>query len=216
MKNKIILILSMTVGVITMGVYVFMDSLKHSTDEKLIFSYDGKKVAFDENSNEAYPNLSEFKPRITGKRAYHNNVEAGYSESGISMNTLDSYGIFNTQLGLMGFNGTSSSGKRGSTPQGSTGSHVAMVLSPKSSGNSFKNMLTDNLDHLTESSSAVSNNMVAPFSSSVPGGVMSRAPGELPPPEGTPVGSGIMILLLLAGSYIIYKNKKVNAFLDKH
>lgn len=36
------------------------------------------------------------------------------------------------------------------------------------------------------------------------------------PSEGAPVGSGLVILLLLAGSYIIYKNKKVNAFLDKH
>ena len=204
MKTKIIFIFLMTLVVLVGGTFVYIEAFNATKDDQISYSDEAGNVIIVpaiELSN------SSFKP--SKRKTYvttDNSISSQIEGAELSQATgPESRGIYSVTRGA----GTYSNKKEDIQLVSSGGSGANMLIAARSrsggassSGGSSGGGISQGIN-----SSAGGGPITAPFSVKPPPRTDGTFP-DLPPPEGTPVGEGLWILMLLGIGYLFYIRRK--------
>ncbi len=205
MKTKIIFIFLMTLVVLVGGTFVYIEAFNATKDDQISYSDEAGNVIIVpaiELSN------SSFKP--SKRKTYvttDNSISSQIEGAELSQATgPESRGIYSVTRGA----GTYSNKKEDIQLVSSGGSGANMLIAARSrsggassSGGSSGGGISQGIN-----SSAGGGPITAPFSVKPADRPVGQPPVTLPPPEGTPVGEGLWILMLLGIGYLFYIRRK--------
>ena len=205
MKTKIIFIFLMTLVVLVGGTFVYIEAFNATKDDQISYSDEAGNVIIVpaiELSN------SSFKP--SKRKTYvttDNSISSQIEGAELSQATgPESRGIYSVTRGA----GTYSNKKEDIQLVSSGGSGANMLIAARSrsggassSGGSSGGGISQGIN-----SSAGGGAITAPFSVKPADRPVGQPPVTLPPPEGTPVGEGLWILMLLGIGYLFYIRRK--------
>ena len=205
MKTKIIFIFLMTLVVLVGGTFVYIEAFNATKDDQISYSDEAGNVIIVpaiELSN------SSFKP--SKRKTYvttDNSISSQIEGAELSQATgPESRGIYSVIRGA----GTYSNKKEDIQLVSSGGSGANMLIAARSrsggassSGGSSGGGISQGIN-----SSAGGGPITAPFSVKPADRPVGQPPVTLPPPEGTPVGEGLWILMLLGIGYLFYIRRK--------
>ena len=205
MKTKIIFIFLMTLVVLVGGTFVYIVAFNATKDDQISYSDEAGNVIIVpaiELSN------SSFKP--SKRKTYvttDNSISSQIEGAELSQATgPESRGIYSVTRGA----GTYSNKKEDIQLVSSGGSGANMLIAARSrsggassSGGSSGGGISQGIN-----SSAGGGPITAPFSVKPADRPVGQPPVTLPPPEGTPVGEGLWILMLLGIGYLFYIRRK--------
>ena len=205
MKTKIIFIFLMTLVVLVGGTFVYIEAFNATKDDQISYSDEAGNVIIVpaiELSN------SSFKP--SKRKTYvttDNSISSQIEGAELSQATgPESRGIYSVTRGA----GTYSNKKEDIQLVSSGGSGANMLIAARSrsggassSGGSSGGGISQGIN-----SSAGGGPITAPFSVNPADRPVGQPPVTLPPPEGTPVGEGLWILMLLGIGYLFYIRRK--------
>ena len=205
MKTKIIFIFLMTLVVLVGGTFVYIEAFNATKDDQIYYSDEAGNVIIVpaiELSN------SSFKP--SKRKTYvttDNSISSQIEGAELSQATgPESRGIYSVTRGA----GTYSNKKEDIQLVSSGGSGANMLIAARSrsggassSGGSSGGGISQGIN-----SSAGGGPITAPFSVKPADRPVGQPPVTLPPPEGTPVGEGLWILMLLGIGYLFYIRRK--------
>lgn len=205
MKTKIIFIFLMTLVVLVGGTFVYIEAFNATKDDQISYSDEAGNVIIVpaiELSN------SSFKP--SKRKTYvttDNSISSQIEGAELSQATgPESRGIYSVTRGA----GTYSNKKEDIQLVSSGGSGANMLIAARSrsggassSGGSSGGSISQGIN-----SSAGGGPITAPFSVKPADRPVGQPPVTLPPPEGTPVGEGLWILMLLGIGYLFYIRRK--------
>ena len=205
MKTKIIFIFLMTLVVLVGGTFVYIEAFNATKDDQISYSDEAGNVIIVpaiELSN------SSFKP--SKRKTYvttDNSISSQIEGAELSQATgPESRGIYSVTRGA----GTYSNKKEDIQLVSSGGSGANMLIAARSrsggassSGGSSGGGISQGIN-----SSAGGGPITAPFSAKPADRPDNQPPVVLPPPEGTPVGEGLWILMLLGIGYLFYIRRK--------
>ena len=205
MKTKIIFIFLMTLVVLVGGTFVYIEAFNATKDDQISYSDEAGNVIIVpaiELSN------SSFKP--SKRKTYvttDNSISSQIEGAELSQATgPESRGIYSVTRGA----GTYSNKKEDIQLVSSGGSGANMLIAARSrsggassSGGSSGGGISQGIN-----SSAGGGPITAPFSVNPADRPNGQPPVTLPPPEGTPVGEGLWILMLLGIGYLFYIRRK--------
>ena len=205
MKTKILFIFLMTLVVLVGGTFVYIEAFNATKDDQISYSDEAGNVIIVpaiELSN------SSFKP--SKRKTYvttDNSISSQIEGAELSQATgPESRGIYSVTRGA----GTYSNKKEDIQLVSSGGSGANMLIAARSrsggassSGGSSGGGISQGIN-----SSAGGGPITAPFSVKPADRPVGQPPVTLPPPEGTPVGEGLWILMLLGIGYLFYIRRK--------
>lgn len=205
MKTKIIFIFLMTLVVLVGGTFVYIEAFNATKDDQISYSDEAGNVIIVpaiELSN------SSFKP--SKRKTYvttDNSISSQIEGAELSQATgPESRGIYSVTRGA----GTYSNKKEDIqlVSSGGSGSNMLIAARSRSGGASSSGGSSGGGISQGINSSAGGGAITAPFSVKPADRPVGQPPVTLPPPEGTPVGEGLWILMLLGIGYLFYIRRK--------
>ena len=205
MKTKIIFIFLMTLVVLVGGTFVYIEAFNATKDDQISYSDEAGNVIIVpaiELSN------SSFKP--SKRKTYvttDNSISSQIEGAELSQATgPESRGIYSVTRGA----GTYSNKKEDIqlVSSGGSGSNMLIAARSRSGGASSSGGSSGGGISQGINSSAGGGPITAPFSVKPADRPVGQPPVTLPPPEGTPVGEGLWILMLLGIGYLFYIRRK--------
>lgn len=206
MRRKIFLIFIMTIAVAVGGTLVYIDAFNAAKDDLTRNSDEMRSVIIVPSNQQTGAAFKQSKRKIAVTT--DNSITPQIAGAELSQNNAAGSGIYSASRG--GNAGMFSSRKEDIqlVSSGGSGSNMLIAARSRSGGASSSGGSSGGGISQGINSSAGGGAITAPFSAKPADRPDNQPPVVLPPPEGTPVGEGLWILMLLAAGYMFYIRRK--------
>ena len=208
MKTKILFIFLMTLVVLVGGTFVYIDAFNAAKDDLTRNSGEMGNVIIVPSNQQTGAAFKQSKRKIAVTT--DNSITPQIAGAELSQNNAAGSGIYSASRG--GNAGMFSNRKEDIqlVSSGGSGSNMLIAARSRSGGASSSGGSSGGSISQGINSSAGGGTILAPFGAPSP--ELNRPTGQppvtLPPPEGTPVGEGLWILMLLGIGYLFYIRRK--------
>ena len=205
MKTKILFIFLMTLVVLVGGTFVYIDAFNAAKDDLTRNSGEMGNVIIVPSNQQTGAAFKQSKRKIAVTT--DNSITPQIAGAELSQNNAAGSGIYSASRG--GNAGMFSNRKEDIqlVSSGGSGSNMLIAARSRSGGASSSGGSSGGGISQGINSSAGGGPITAPFSVKPPPRTDGTFP-DLPPPEGTPVGDGLWILMLLGIGYLFYIRRK--------
>ena len=206
MRRKIFLIFIMTIAVAVGGTLVYIDAFNAAKDDLTRNSDEMRSVIIVPSNQQTGAAFKQSKRKIAVTT--DNSITPQIAGAELSQNNAAGSGIYSASRG--GNAGMFSSRKEDIqlVSSGGSGSNMLIAARSRSGGASSSGGSSGGGISQGINSSAGGGPITAPFSVKPADRPVGQPPVTLPPPEGTPVGEGLWILMLLGIGYLFYIRRK--------
>ena len=206
MRRKIFLIFIMTIAVAVGGTLVYIDAFNAAKDDLTRNSDEMRSVIIVPSNQQTGAAFKQSKRKIAVTT--DNSITPQIAGAELSQNNAAGSGIYSASRG--GNAGMFSSRKEDIqlVSSGGSGSNMLIAARSRSGGASSSGGSSGGGISQGINSSAGGGPITAPFSAKPADRPDNQPPVVLPPPEGTPVGEGLWILMLLGIGYLFYIRRK--------
>ena len=206
MKTKIIFIFLMTLVVLVGGTFVYIEAFNAAKDDLTSYSDEAGNVIIVPSNQQTGAAFKQSKRKIAVST--DNSITPQIAGAELSQNNAAGSGIYSASRG--GNAGMFSNRKEDIqlVSSGGSGSNMLIAARSRSGGASSSGGSSGGSISQGINSSAGGGAITAPFSVKPADRPVGQPPVTLPPPEGTPVGEGLWILMLLAAGYMFYIRRK--------
>ena len=206
MRRKIFLIFIMTIAVAVGGTLVYIDAFNAAKDDLTRNSDEMRSVIIVPSNQQTGAAFKQSKRKIAVTT--DNSITPQIAGAELSQNNAAGSGIYSASRG--GNAGMFSNRKEDIqlVSSGGSGSNMLIAARSRSGGASSSGGSSGGGISQGINSSAGGGPITAPFSVKPADRPVGQPPVTLPPPEGTPVGEGLWILMLLGIGYLFYIRRK--------
>ena len=206
MKTKILFVFLMTLVVLVGGTFVYIDAFNAAKDDLTRNSGEMGNVIIVPSNQQTGAAFKQSKRKIAVTT--DNSITPQIAGAELSQNNAAGSGIYSASRG--GNAGMFSSRKEDIqlVSSGGSGSNMLIAARSRSGGASSSGGSSGGGISQGINSSAGGGPITAPFSAKPADRPGNQPPVVLPPPEGTPVGEGLWILMLLGIGYLFYIRRK--------
>ena len=206
MRRKIFLIFIMTIAVAVGGTLVYIDAFNAAKDDLTRNSGETGNVIIVPSNQQTGAAFKQSKRKIAVTT--DNSITPQIAGAELSQNNAAGSGIYSASRG--GNAGMFSNRKEDIqlVSSGGSGSNMLIAARSRSGGASSSGGSSGGGISQGINSSAGGGPITAPFSVKPADRPVGQPPVTLPPPEGTPVGEGLWILMLLGIGYLFYIRRK--------
>ena len=206
MRRKIFLIFIMTIAVAVGGTLVYIDAFNAAKDDLTRNSDEMRSVIIVPSNQQTGAAFKQSKRKIAVTT--DNSITPQIAGAELSQNNAAGSGIYSASRG--GNAGMFSNRKEDIqlVSSGGSGSNMLIAARSRSGGASSSGGSSGGGISQGINSSAGGGAITAPFSVIPADRPVGQPSVTLPPPEGTPVGEGLWILMLLGIGYLFYIRRK--------